>query len=326
MHRTPNARGGTILRVAHRGLGLDSEHPRDGEAVDVSVENGHVPPGAGQRDGEVDGHGGLADPALTGADADHPGATLWSERVGPALLVPDGLLLVLMTGGGAIARRARPRLGVPGRLASTRRQLGPHGVQLGRAHDRHLDAHLLDAAQRCHRLGDPAGDLGTERAARHGQRHGDGHPPSPDVDTPDHVQLDDAQMQLGVGHRAQSLDDLQLRQRHGSPSGGRSDTGTGAGSGRPICTTSIGRIPLWRLQPITGGPIGPVCPDHTRAPPRPPRRWLPRRWLPRPPPHRPPPHRPPAPRPPPPRPSPVARCWPPGRPEQPGRRWPRDQR
>lgn len=54
-----------LLQAGHVG---EAEQARCRGAVDVSVEQADLQPVAGQRDGEIGSHGGLADTALAGGD------------------------------------------------------------------------------------------------------------------------------------------------------------------------------------------------------------------------------------------------------------------
>ena len=56
----------------------------------------------------------------------------------------------------------------------------------------------LDAGERGDRVGDPAGDLGPQRAAGDGEGDGHADPVALDRDAPDHVEIDDRLVELGV--------------------------------------------------------------------------------------------------------------------------------
>ena len=69
----------------------------------------------------------------------------------------------------------------------------------------HVDR--IDAVEGLDGLADAPGDLGLQRAPRHGQGDGHRHPASVDGDLLDHVEVDDRLVQLGVLDRAQGLED-----------------------------------------------------------------------------------------------------------------------
>ena len=112
---------------------------------------------------------------------------------------------------------------IVGLAAGAGRHPGPDGLELLGRHDRELDVDAPDSRQRCEGRGDPAGDLRSQRAAGHGQGDGHRHPAAPDVDPADHVQLHDADVQLGVGHGPQGLHHLVLAERHPVSFGGVHD-------------------------------------------------------------------------------------------------------
>ena len=73
---------------------------------------------------------------------------------------------------------------------------------------REVDVDRVDPGERRDRVGDPAGDLGPHGAAGDGQRDRDLDVRAVDRDAPDHVQIDDRAVDLGVLDRAQGLEDL----------------------------------------------------------------------------------------------------------------------
>ena len=70
LHAVPLERQ-DLLVLALSGLAVQAEHDRDVRAGDVGIEKPDCGPVAGQRHGEVDGHGALADTALAGRDGNH---------------------------------------------------------------------------------------------------------------------------------------------------------------------------------------------------------------------------------------------------------------
>ena len=66
----PYCSAGTIFLPSVASCVLHAEHDRHVRAVDVAVDHRDAPAGLAQGDGEIDGHGRLADAALAGADGD----------------------------------------------------------------------------------------------------------------------------------------------------------------------------------------------------------------------------------------------------------------
>jgi len=190
--------------VDDHGRVLHAQHAGDREAPHVGVDHRHVAPSAGERHGQVGGHRGLADPALARGDQEHPGlAAGIGERDRPALGVAVGLLAA--GGGGRVAVQ--------------------HGAERGPlvvGHDREVEVDRVDAVEGGDGPIHPVGDLGPEGAAGDGERHGHGHAAAVDLDAPDHVELDDAAVQLGVLDRAEGLEDLVFGDGHHAPGSGRS--------------------------------------------------------------------------------------------------------
>ena len=87
--------------------------------------------------------------------------------------------------------------------------LGQGGALLF-GHDAEVDVDVGHTVERGHRVGHEPDDLGPHRTARDGQRDGHLHVPAVDLDPPDHVQLDDRAVDLGVLDRAQGFEHLSL--------------------------------------------------------------------------------------------------------------------
>jgi hypothetical protein len=90
----------------------------------------------------------------------------------------------------------------------------PEGVALFVGHHTERDVDLVHAAEASDGLCHAVGELGSQRATGDGEGdvHGDAAPG--DVDATDHVEVDDAAMQLGVLHGPQGLDDLSFGDGH----------------------------------------------------------------------------------------------------------------
>ena len=143
-------------RVDHRRRVVDAQHPRDGEAPHVGVDDGHAAPALREGHGQVRGDRGLADAALAGGDQQHPGGAL---RVGEG----DGPALGVAVGGLA-ARRA-------GRVAvELQAQIG--ALLVGHDPEGQVDRRDTDGGQRA---GDAALDLVAQGAAGHREGDLEGH-------------------------------------------------------------------------------------------------------------------------------------------------------
>ena len=122
----------------HRPL-LDAQHARDGEAVDVGVDDADLVALVAQREREVDGQRRLADAALAGGDGDDAGARVDGDRL------------------AASAARCR---------AVAAQHPGQLGALLGR-HVREAHRDRAHAVQRADLAAHVALDLRLQRAARH---------------------------------------------------------------------------------------------------------------------------------------------------------------
>ena len=193
--------------VDHHRIPVGAEHARDRVAVDVGVDDADRVAVGGERDGEVGGDAGLADPALAGRDQQRSGARAGlGERDRPPLGVAVG---VGRTGGGG------------GVAVEPAAQVLPLVV----GHDREVDGHAGDVGEGEHGGVDPVGDLVAQRASGDGEGDEDldravvGH-----LDVAHHAQIDDRAVQLGILHRTQGVDDLVTRDWHRAPS---ADNGPG---------------------------------------------------------------------------------------------------
>ena len=75
-------------------------------------------------------------------------------------------------------------------------------------HHREVELGPLDAGEGGDRRGDPVLDLVAQRAARDGEGDADRHVTAVDGDAPDHAEVDDAAVQLGIFDGAQRVDDV----------------------------------------------------------------------------------------------------------------------
>ena len=118
---------------------VHAEHARDREAVDVRVHDADLEALRGQRGGQVRGHGGLADAALTGGDGDDAGQ--------------------------GVGTRERDLA-----LGATTVEFFAQRLLLCLVHDAHFDGDVLDAVEGTHTLGDVLRDLGAQRAPGGGEQ------------------------------------------------------------------------------------------------------------------------------------------------------------
>ena len=84
-------------------------------------------------------------------------------------------------------------------------------------HDREVDVDVRDPGERAHRVGDPLGDLGPQRASGDGQsdRHTD--PIALHGDPADHFEVDDRLADLGVLDRPERVEHLGLSGHWATP-------------------------------------------------------------------------------------------------------------
>ena len=156
---------------------VDAQHAGHGEAPDVGVEHADCVAPGGQRGGQVDGHRRLADPALPAGHGQDPGG---EGDLG--LRRPLGSLLA---GPG---HEAGPLVGRHGR-----------GADLDAGHAGQAPQAALDVAL----------DLVAQRAGGDGQGDEDlDQPVLVDGDVPDHAEVDDAGVQLGVDDGLEHAPDL----------------------------------------------------------------------------------------------------------------------
>ena len=69
---------------------------------------------------------------------------------------------------------------------------------------------LVHIGQRGDRIGDPLGDLGPQRASGNGQRDRHAHVVAVDRDAPNHLEIDDRLVDLGVLDGPEGLENLGL--------------------------------------------------------------------------------------------------------------------
>jgi len=176
--------------VDDHGRLVDAEHAGHREAVHVGIEDADFVAETGEGDGDVHRDRGLADAALAARDAEHAraGACLGEGDVG-RLLLPLSLRLACL-------------------------QTLPQRVALLVGHHAEGDVDMVDAVEGLHRVRDPVGELGAQRAAGDGEGDVDGDGGAVDVDATNHVEVDDAPVQLGILHGAKGLDDLGFGDGH----------------------------------------------------------------------------------------------------------------
>ena len=170
--------------VDDRGRPVDAEHPRHREAPHVGVDRRDLVPAPASATARFVVTDDLPTPPLPDDDREHAGVGV-EEGVGAVLLTVR-----------------------PVRVAALQLLRERGALLVG--HHREVDVDVPDARQGHDRVGDPAGDLGPQRAAGDGQRDRDLDRAAVDPDAPDHVQLDDRAVDLGVLDGAQGLEHLSL--------------------------------------------------------------------------------------------------------------------
>jgi hypothetical protein len=81
-------------------------------------------------------------------------------------------------------------------------------------HHREVEVDRLDTVERRDGAVHPPGDLAAQGATLDGERHGHVDPRPVDGDPPDHVEVDDAAVQLGVFDGAEGVEDLGFGDGH----------------------------------------------------------------------------------------------------------------
>ena len=152
---------------------VDAEHLGHREAVDVGVEQTDPVAGLGQRDGQVDGDGRLADAALARGDTDDPGRRVGLEegRRGALLAVTVPVPAVAMPVVLLLLERRRTEHGGAQRDA----ERGPLVV----GHDGQIELDLIDAGHGPGHPVDLVGQFVGGRPGRHRQRDLDAGPVPP---------------------------------------------------------------------------------------------------------------------------------------------------
>ena len=140
--------------------------------VDVRVHDADLEALRSERGGQVRGHGGLADAALTGGDGDDAG-----QGVG--------------AGEGDFA------------LGASAVELFAQRLLLGLVHDAHLDGDVFDAVEGTHAFLHVVGDLGAQGASGGGEQDLDG-----DGGTVDRDQVGGHHVEVGNGAADLGVDDL----------------------------------------------------------------------------------------------------------------------
>ena len=180
-----------------QGVGPDAEHLGHREPVDVGVEDADVVAGPLQRDGQVDRHRGLADPALAGRDPEDAGLRPGlHELVGPTLLVPEGAALAVVVPVVVPVVGGVHRAAVDGVAPQQHPQAGP-GLLV---HQDGLDDDLVHPADAGGRGPDPGDELVDLRVLGDRQGHVDRDLLALGHDPPDHAQLPQRASELGVVH------------------------------------------------------------------------------------------------------------------------------
>ena len=77
-------------------------------------------------------------------------------------------------------------------------------------HDGEVDVDVAHVGERAHRVGDPLGDLGPQRAAGDGQRDRHADPIARHGDAPHHLEIDDRLVDLGVLDGPERVEHLGL--------------------------------------------------------------------------------------------------------------------
>ena len=86
-------------------------------------------------------------------------------------------------------------------------------------HHGEVEIDPLDPVEGDHGVGDAGLDLVAERTTGHGERDAHGHDGTVDGHAPDHAEVDDAAVELGVLDRTQGFDDIVLGDWHGGSFG-----------------------------------------------------------------------------------------------------------
>jgi hypothetical protein len=89
-------------------------------------------------------------------------------------------------------------------------QLGGQRGPLLVGHNGEVDVDPVHVGEGGHRIGDPLGDLGAQRAAGDGERDRDSDMVAVDRDAPDHLEIDDRLVDLGVLDGPEGLENISL--------------------------------------------------------------------------------------------------------------------
>jgi len=170
---------------------VDAEHAWHREAPDVGVDRRNPMPALCEGNREIGGDRRLPDATLARRDREHA-RTRIGEGIRPVLVAP--LLPFSLVG-----------VRVP-----TAVQLRGERSPLLVGHDREVDVDAAHVGERRYRVGDPLGDLGPQGASGNGQ--GDGHADviTLDRDAPNHLEIDDRLVDLGVLDGPEGVENVGL--------------------------------------------------------------------------------------------------------------------
>ena len=188
--------------VDHHRLTIDTQHAGDRESPDIGIDNGNGTAPIGQRHRQVRGDRTLSNAALARCDQKDARAVVGIGKRNRRLFG----LSVLMSAGSTI--RAL--------------QLLAQGLSLLVGHHTEFDDNVGHAAKADDGLPYSAINLGPERTASYGQIDGNGNVRltfrTGDINRANHVELDDAAVQLWIFDWTQCFQNLIVANRHGHSS------------------------------------------------------------------------------------------------------------